>query len=124
LHEWAGALIRAGREAEGVRLPGVDAASAYACAQRVLHQRGHYPAAARWGRAAVAARPTAQTAYDTACASAKAGHLDDAMEMLEKARELGFADTAHAAADNDLEFLRGTPRFEAWLASVQERATR
>jgi Tfp pilus assembly protein PilF len=51
--------------------------------------------------------------YNLACCRAHVGDRDRALDALEKAFATGFANRAHAAADADLESLRGEPRFQA-----------
>lgn len=120
LHEWAGAMIRAGRTEQARKLPGVDMAQAFRCAERVLAIREDFAGAARVGLAGFAERPTAQGAYDTACALARAGDKAGALGMLAKASALGFADKAYASTDSDLASLHGDAGFAAWLASLEE----
>ncbi len=120
LHEYAGSLIRAERTAEALRLPGVDAAAAFACAERVLFIRGAYSEAAQVSEAALAHAPRADIAYDAACAYARAHNVRDALRLLERARELGFRDAAYAESDEDLTALHGQPGFEQWLTALRQ----
>lgn len=119
LHEWAGALIRAGREERARHLPGVDLAAAYGCAERVLFLRERYSEAASAALERVKLKPTAEAAYDAACALSRAGDRERAIALLERARELGFDDLRHAATDPDLGPLHGHPRFEAFLGDAK-----
>src|SRR5215813_1608069 len=121
-HEWAGALIRAGRTEEALKLPKVDPAAAYACAERVFFIRGNFSEAAKVGLEAMASYPSAETAYDTACALARAGDRAGALRLLERAAELGFRDAEFAASDADLKPIHGFPGFEAWLAALKKSA--
>jgi Zn-dependent protease len=122
LHEWAGALIRDGRADDATRLPGVDMAAAYACAEKVAFLRGAYSEAARFGAESLARRPTPERAYDVACAYARAGDTSRAMAMLRRASELGFNDPEGAAGDPDLASLFGLSEFQAWLTSLRKSA--
>lgn len=122
LHEYAGSLIRAGREAQALRLPGVEPAAAFSCAERTLFIRGAYSEAAAMGEAALAHVPSPSVAYDAACAFAKARNTHDAVRMLHRASELGFRDAGYAASDEDLAPLHGHPAFEAWLADLRQSA--
>ncbi|MBM4378161.1 MAG: tetratricopeptide repeat protein [Deltaproteobacteria bacterium] len=124
LHEYAGALLRAGREAEARALPGVDAGAAWACAERLLFLRGDFAGAATAGEAAFRERATAQAAYDVACAWARAGHVEAALGWLERAAPLGFRDVHYAETDEDLRPLHGHPSFRAWLDGLQESGAR
>ncbi len=123
LHEWAGALLRAGETERAARLPGVDLGKAYACAERVAFLRGNYTRAAELGLAALDRHPSAEAAYDVACALARAGELDRAVLVLERARDLGFSDVAYARTDSDLAALHGHPGFERWLEALGKSAS-
>jgi tetratricopeptide (TPR) repeat protein len=120
LHELAGALVRAGREAEARRLPGVRPALAYLAAERVHAVRHEYEKAAAMAEAAFREEPGATLAYNAACDFALARQPESALRMLVLASQNGFDDRAHAAADPDLASLRGLPGFEAWLASLPD----
>ena len=124
LHEWAGALIRDNRVADARKLPGVDMAGAYTFAERVLFIRGEFAAAAKVGLAALEEYPSADTAYDVACALARAGDREGALGLLERATELGFRKRNVAASDPDLASLHAEPRFHAWLARKDNSAAR
>ena len=123
-HEYAGALLRAGRLDEARALPGVELGAAWGCAERLLFLRGDFTAAAGAGEAAFREHPTAPGAYDVACAWARAGREEDALGWLERASELGFRDVHYAETDEDLEALHGQPGFAAWLARLRESAAR
>ena len=122
LHEYAGTLIRLGRAEEAAALPGVDLATAYACAERVAFLRGAYSEAARFGEESLSLRPSASRAYDVACAHARAGDVRRAMALLVRARDLGYSDRAAAETDPDLVSLAGEPAFRDWLGSLEESA--
>ncbi|MBN1209648.1 MAG: site-2 protease family protein [Myxococcaceae bacterium] len=123
MHEYAGSLIRAGKVEQALRLPGVDPAAAFACAERTLFIRGAYSEAAAMGEAALAHAPSPTIAYDAACAFARARNVADAVRLLHRATELGFRDAAYAASDEDLAPLHGHPSFEAWLAGLRQSAS-
>jgi len=123
LHEWAGALIRSGRVDEAGRIPGVDLAKAYACASRVAFLRGDFARAAELGLSGLDRHPSADAAYDAACALARAGELDRAVLLLERARDLGFSDAEYARTDSDLAALHGHPGFDRWLQALTKSAT-
>ena len=120
LHEWAGTLIRAGKVDLARKLPGVDLGLAYTCAQRVLFLRDDYTGAARVGLMGLTERPSAQAAYETACAYAQAGEKAKALDLLARAAALGFKDAAYASTDSDLAALRHEPGFARWLAGLEE----
>jgi Zn-dependent protease len=123
-HEFAGALLRAGREAEARGLPGVQMEAAWACAERLLFLRGDFAAAAAAGEAAFREHPTASKAYDIACARARAGQAEQALSWLEQAARLGYLDGHYARTDDDLRPLHGHPGFDAWLTRLEESAGR
>jgi dienelactone hydrolase len=58
-------------------------------------------------------------AYDLGCSLARAGESGRALEMLEKAAQLGFDDAAWARADADLDALKGSPGFGRFLAAAE-----
>jgi Zn-dependent protease/Flp pilus assembly protein TadD len=120
LHEYAGALIRSGRVEDARRLTNVDMLAAWRAAERVPSIRGDFDAAANLGRQAMMEYPRPDLAYDTACALARAGRIDDAQQMLDQASELGFSDAAHADGDSDLDPLRSTPAYVTWIKRVRE----
>ena len=60
--------------------------------------------------------------YNAACAEAVAGHTKAAMEHLQKAVDLGYADVGGMTSDKDLKSLRKDPQFIALLAKAKERA--
>jgi tetratricopeptide (TPR) repeat protein len=124
LHEFAGALMRADREAEARRLPGVRPALAYAAAERVLYVRGEYARAAQMAEAAFREEPSANVAYDAGCAWARAHDATAAMRMLTLASQNGFSDVAAAQEDPDLASLRDDPAFQSWLASLPKNEAR
>ena len=51
--------------------------------------------------------------YNLACSLALASKKDEALEVLEKAVELGYSDFDHLKRDNDLQNLRADPRFQS-----------
>ncbi|RKG84215.1 site-2 protease family protein [Corallococcus terminator] len=122
MHEYAGALIRLGQVQEALRLPGVDPAAAFRCAERALFIRGAYSEAAAVGEAALQHAKDPGIAYDAACAFARAGNATDAVRLLQRAQTLGFKDADYAASDEDLAPLHGQPAFEAWLSQLRPSA--
>jgi len=122
MHEYAGSLIRAGKVSQALRLPGVDPAAAFTCAESTLFIRGAYAEAGAVGEAALDHVPSPTVAYDAACAFARAQNVTDALRLLHRAKELGYRDADAAASDEDLEPLRKHPEFEAWLAALRQSA--
>lgn len=60
--------------------------------------------------------PTAR--YNLACSLALTGKVEEALDSLELAVELGYSDGPFLAADQDLAPLRGEPRFQALLETL------
>src|SRR5690606_11580998 len=118
LHEWAGALIRAGRADTLDRLPGVRIDLAYVCASRTPFLRGAYSEAAEIAETGLEKAPSQELAYDAACAHARSGDTQAALRCLNRASELGFNDHAYASTDDDLSRLHGQPAFHAWLTGL------
>ena len=79
-----------------------------------------YDAALATDSRLVAADPTSETAwYNLACSLALTRQPDAALDILEKALDLGFADARLLAADPDLASLRDLPRFRRLLARLE-----
>ncbi len=119
LHEWAGALIRMGREADARRLPGLHLPAAWQAAERVYLARGDLAGAARIAEARFAAQPSAATAYEAARRWAQASQPDDALRMLAAAAQHGFSDLQRALHDDDLSPLRAHAGFGAFLEGLR-----
>lgn len=117
-HEWAGALIRAGREFDARKLPEIRMSLAFAAAERVHFLRREYTQAAHMAEASFREEPSSTAAYDAACAWALANEVTQAMRCLTLASQNGFKDADTASHDPDLKSLRGTLEFENWLASL------
>lgn len=118
LDEYAGALIRGGREQEARALPGVNMARAFSAAERVHYVRKDFEAAARAAEAAFHEEPHPTLAYTAACAWAQANKPEDALRLLSLAAKNGYRNAAEARTDPDLKSLRGKPEFDGWLASL------
>lgn len=56
--------------------------------------------------------------YNLACSHSLAGHLESAVESLERAFTLGFHDLKSIAADPDLNNIRNHPRFKRLQAKL------
>ena len=56
--------------------------------------------------------------YEIACALARVGEVDDALDWLEAAARNGYPCAAFFATDPFLDPLRGSPRFAALLADL------
>ncbi|KPJ71841.1 MAG: hypothetical protein AMS14_08940, partial [Planctomycetes bacterium DG_20] len=58
--------------------------------------------------------------YNVACCLARQGRLDEAVAALARAVEAGWANAAHAQADDDLEPLRGRNDFKRLLETMKQ----
>lgn len=59
--------------------------------------------------------------YNLACSYALLGQREQALEILEQAVALGYADLDHLRDDGDLEALRDDPRYRALLTELTAR---
>lgn len=59
--------------------------------------------------------------YNFACVAAAARDRDAAIEHLQQAIDHGYKDIDHIRTDDDLKFLRGYPRFEAFVTDARKR---
>jgi Zn-dependent protease len=89
-----------------------DAEQARMGLQHTLFLGGQFDASARLGEAMLAAGTTEPiVAYNTACAHARAGGLDQAFAWLDRAVDLGFRDGKLLADDPVLATVRADPRY-------------
>jgi Zn-dependent protease len=116
--EYAGTLLRLGKEADARALPRLRLAHAFLAAERVLYLRDQYVRAAQMAEGAFEAEPSATHAYTAACDWARAKEAAQALRCLSLASQHGYRDAAAARMDPDLASLRSTPEFEAWLAAL------
>jgi tetratricopeptide (TPR) repeat protein len=58
--------------------------------------------------------------YNFACVAAAAHDRDEAVQHLREAVKHGYKDVDHIRTDDDLKFLRGYPRFEAFLSEAKK----
>ncbi len=63
------------------------------------------------------------TAYNLACAHARLGEKDRAFEWLDRAIEAGFTSASQLRDDDDLDSLRGDPRFRRAVENARARAS-
>lgn len=62
--------------------------------------------------------------YNLACSLALCGRIETALDMLERAVELGYADLEHLLDDDDLAALRPEERFRTLVERLRKAATR
>jgi hypothetical protein len=118
LHEWAGALLRLGREAQVRDMPHVRLPKAYLCAESVFRLRGEYVRAAQAGEASFHLEPQAEVAYEAACNYALAEDDSHALRMLMLAAQNGFRAPQRALADASLLRLHNLPEFQEWVRAL------
>lgn len=95
--------------------------AAYSVAME-MHNAGHYEVSSTLFRRAVQSNYLRHlSAYNVACAEARAGNAVEALRWLSAATALGFYDHRHAAEDEDLASLRGYPEFAESLARMKNR---
>ncbi len=61
--------------------------------------------------------------YNLACSLALVGNKDEAFLRLNQAVENGYHDMHHVAHDDDLESLRGDPRFKEVLSRIEHASS-
>ncbi len=92
---------------------------------RDAHLRGDYQAAEAALRRLISRDdrdPTA--AYNLACALARQGNSEGAVEWLERAVGLGYADRGHMESDPDLDSLRGAKAYRRLVETMGTAAVR
>jgi tetratricopeptide (TPR) repeat protein len=83
-----------------------------------LHREGRYADALIAGRRAMELEPSGRLAYNVACAAARAGDREGAIDALDRAVTLGWDDRTHATADDDLADLRSHARWGEIVARM------
>lgn len=78
-----------------------------------LHELGRDEEALAWMQTIIDEDPSdAGNWYDYACLYARMNRIDDAMNALEKAFELGYRNFGHLEYDYDMDILRDLPRYK------------
>lgn len=91
---------------------------------QVLTRLGHYERGLAVDRQLVRLVPENPTAhYNLACSLARLERRDEALDALEQSVARGYADPEYMQADEDLENLRGEPRFRELVRRLEARAT-
>lgn len=125
LLQYARALSRAGRGAEAAGVfralieKGGDDAPMHLELGNVLLGNGRFvEAVAEYDLALARGGPAGVLNYNAACALAKAGHREEALERLERAITAGFGTRSQYTADEDLASLHGDPRWAGLLSRL------
>ena len=114
LIETSGRMVKAAERA--IMLNPGDSRALYLGAIN-LERIGEHERAAEWADRALNLDPTHPVMlYNLACFHSVAGHTDAALDLVEKALQLGFLHREWYLTDSDLENVRRTPRFEKLMA--------
>ena len=82
-----------------------------------LERLGEHTRAEEWANRALHLDPTHPVMlYNLACFHSVAGHIDAALDLMERAIELGFLHREWYMTDSDLANIRGNPRFKQIMA--------
>jgi tetratricopeptide (TPR) repeat protein len=114
----AGCLLAAAVLVGSPALAGGPGAEAFQEAHELHGDERWDEAAARWIAAHQAGYREEVSAYNAACALARAGKHDLALQWLQRADELGFDLDDYLDEDRDLRTLRADPRFAALRQKV------
>jgi Zn-dependent protease len=83
----------------------------YALMQTRAFEAGEFDLSAEAGALAIARGGGPHIAYNIACAHARAGRIDQALEWIKRAVDAGYSDLESLEKDPDLEVLRDHPEF-------------
>lgn len=85
-----------------------------------LHELGRDEEALAWMQKIIDEDPSdAGNWYDYACLYGRMNRIDDAMNALEKAFELGYRNFGHLEYDYDMDILRDLPRYQELVAKYK-----
>jgi predicted esterase len=96
----------------------LDASLSFYVPRELRVREDHRRVLASMQIAAVTGPVGAREQYDLACAHARVGQPEQALEALSVAIEAGFRDRWHAERDVDLHSLHGHPRFQELLGKI------
>ena len=92
------------------------------CRHYALHFLGRDDEAAEWMEKIIADDPTDNSNYyDKSCLMARMGRLEEAVEALRKAFELGYRSFAHIEHDDDMDAIRELPEFKALIEEYKAK---
>ncbi len=96
-----------------------DDGRAFLLGASVLSKTGQRERAIEWAERALQSRDNEpHYLYNAACVYAGLAEVERAMDLLERAVELGWGDRAWIEHDSDLAALRTNPRYQALLAGI------
>jgi adenylate cyclase len=99
-----------------------DDSAAYDHGAGVLHALGRVDESRQFSERAIALRPDdGATHYNAACCAALAREYPRALDLLERAVELGYGNIEWLLNDNDLVPLHGEPRFQRLVERLEAR---
>jgi hypothetical protein len=87
------------------------AAGLYALMQTKAFEAGEFDLSAQAGVLAIERGGGPHIAYNIACAHARAGRIDQALEWIKRALHAGYSDFDSLENDPDLDILRDHPAF-------------
>lgn len=95
------------------------------CRQFALHFLGRDAEALEWMDKIIAADSTNKGGYyDKSCLLARMGRLDESVEALRKAFELGYRSFAHIEHDDDMDPIRELPEFKYLIEEYKAKPIR
>ncbi len=103
-----------------IRLNPHDTRALYIGAQNLWHVGEQKKAVELTEQALGQGQDEPMVLYNVACLYTTQGNKPRALDLLEKAVELGFGDSAWIETDSDLEPLHDEPRYRALLASIDQ----
>jgi tetratricopeptide (TPR) repeat protein len=120
------ACVNAGRPEHGARLfdafaDRLEAQSEESLAQRLFYD-GEFEFCARVSAHLFGRSKKPEAAYNVACALARRGDAEGALDWIGRAVEAGYRNTGQLVADEDLASLRGRPAFAGIVERLQIEA--
>ena len=92
------------------------------CRHYALHFLGRDDEAVEWMEKIIADDPTdSNNYYDKSCLMARMGRLEESVEALRKAFELGYRSFVHIEHDDDMDAIRELPEFKALIEEYKAK---